>query len=373
MYIDPKLSVIRQRAVGLGFHEELTILSHSAEPADLTIRIEAAADFADLFEVKDALPKLGTYDTRVDGGSLVLGYQRETFRRETTISASEPATVDEHGLTFTVRVEPHGSWTTDLNVVTSLGGLGRRITETKYGRSNRKANPDMAQSLEDWIGEAPHLECDWEPLKATYHRSLVDLAALRFSPLIAGGRSLPAAGLPWFMTMFGRDSIFTSLQALPFAPELAGTTLRVLGEWQGTRLDDFRDEDPGRILHEMRYGEMAAFEGAHTPLLRRRRRDAAVRDPARRVRALDGRQGAGQGPRGRSARGDQLDRPVRRPDGQRLHLVQAAERPDRPREPELEGLLKLDLRYRADGRLPDFPRATCELQGYAYDAKVSNT
>ena len=75
--------------------------------------------------------------------------------------------------------------------------------------------------------DAPELECDWEPLKQTYRRSLVDLAALRFSPLIAGGRSLPAAGLPWFMTMFGRDSILTSLQALPFAPELAATTLAV--------------------------------------------------------------------------------------------------------------------------------------------------
>ena len=104
------------------------------------------------------------------------------------------------------------------------------------------------------------------PLRATYRRSLVDLAALRFSPPIAGGRSLPAAGLPWFMTMFGRDSIFTSLQALPFTPELAATTLRALGDWQGTRIDDFRDEDPGRILHEMRYGEMTAFEERpHSP------------------------------------------------------------------------------------------------------------
>ena len=68
------------------------------------------------------------------------------------------------------------------------------------------------------------------------------------------------------MTMFGRDSIFTSLQALPFTPELAATTLRVLGDWQGSRVDDFRDEDPGRILHEMRYGEMAAFEERpHSP------------------------------------------------------------------------------------------------------------
>ena len=84
--------------------------------------------------------------------------------------------------------------------------------------------------------------------------------------VLAGGRSLPAAGLPWFMTMFGRDSIFTSLQALPFTPELAATTLRALGDWQGVRLDDFRDEDPGRILHEMRYGEMTAFEERpHSP------------------------------------------------------------------------------------------------------------
>ena len=68
------------------------------------------------------------------------------------------------------------------------------------------------------------------------------------------------------MTMFGRDSIFTSLQAIPFTPELAATTLRALGDWQGVRLDDFRDEDPGRILHEMRYGEMTAFEERpHSP------------------------------------------------------------------------------------------------------------
>ena len=59
VYIDPKLSVIRQRAVGDGFHEELTIISHSDEPADLTVRVEAASDFADLFEIKDALPKIG--------------------------------------------------------------------------------------------------------------------------------------------------------------------------------------------------------------------------------------------------------------------------------------------------------------------------
>src|SRR5262249_40082909 len=95
--------------------------------------------------------------------------------------------------------------------------------------------------------------------------SLVDLAALRFFPHITTG-ALPAAGLPWFMTMFGRDSILTSLQSLPFTPELAATTLRALAAWQATRVDDFRDEEPGKILHEMRYGEMTAFEERpHSP------------------------------------------------------------------------------------------------------------
>src|SRR5688572_28752880 len=68
------------------------------------------------------------------------------------------------------------------------------------------------------------------------------------------------------MTMFGRDSIFVSLQALPFVPDIAATTLQVLGDWQGIRRDDFRDEDPGRIPHELRYGELTAFEDRpHSP------------------------------------------------------------------------------------------------------------
>ncbi len=227
----------------------------------------------------------------------------------------------------------------------------------------------MERSLDKWLDEAPRLECDWEPLKRTYQRSLVDLAALRFSPPVLAGHSLPAAGLPWFMTMFGRDSIFTSLQALPFTSELAASTLMALGIWQGTRVDDFRDEDPGRILHEMRYGEMTAFEERpHSPyygcadatmlyvvLLDEYERWTG---DTKLVRALE------QTARAALAWIDDYA------DLQGNGYVSYQRRNEKT---GLENQCWKDswdsISYR-DGRLPGFPRATCELQGYAYDAKM---
>ena len=266
VYIDSKQSVIRRRSVGNGFSEELSILNHADEPVDLTVRLEAASDFADLFEVKDALKKKGTYAAQVEDGKLILSYQRETFARATIISASEPCQIDQNGLTFQIQLEPHGSWRTDLQVAMSVPSVNQGDGRSILAWLALRPVSDMALDLERWLGEAPRLECEWAPLRTSYRRSLVDLAALRFSPVTASGRSLPAAGLPWFMTTFGRDSILTSLQVLPFTQELAATTLQELGLRQGTRIDDFRDEDPGRILHEMRYGEMTAFEERpHSP------------------------------------------------------------------------------------------------------------
>ena len=368
VYVDAKLSVIRQRAVGDGFHEELTILNHAPEPIELTVRVDADSDFADLFEVKDALKKKGTYSTRIDKDGLHLVYERETFVRMTNIAASAPAAIDEKGLTFVVTLEPHGSWTTDLDVVTAAGS-GGRFVRPKYRRGERRALPNMGRSLESWLEEAPRLECDDDRLRATYRRSLVDLAALRFSPLIAGGRSLPAAGLPWFMTMFGRDSILTSLQALPFTPELAATTLQALGDWQGSRIDDFRDEDPGRILHEMRYGEMTAFEERpHSPYY-----GCADATPLYVVLLDEYERWTG-------------DRALvrRREHEARAALAWIDDYADLlgngyiwyQRRNEQTGLENQCWKDSWDsisdrsGEIPGFPRATCELQGYAYDAKI---
>jgi glycogen debranching enzyme len=368
VYVDAKLSVIRQRAVGNGFHEELTLLNHDEKPVDLTVRVDAGSDFADLFEVKDALKKKGKYYTRIEDGRLVLGYERETFRRETVISASAPCEIDEDGVTFAMRIEPHGEWTTDL-AVDILGGAAGADIQPNNGRGRKQARPDMARSLESWLKGAPRLECDWEPMRATYQRSLIDLAALRFSPPVAGGLSLPAAGLPWFMTMFGRDSIFTSLQALPFTPELAEATLLVLGLWQGTRVDDFRDEDPGRIVHEMRYGEMTAFEERpHSPYY-------GCGDATALYVVLLDEYERWTGNR-RLVRDLELEA--------RAALNWINEYADlmgngyvsyqrRNEETGLENQCWKDswdsISYH-DGRIPGFPRATCELQGYAYDAKV---
>jgi glycogen debranching enzyme len=370
VYVDAKLSVIRERAVGDGFYEQLTILNHDDEPVDLTVRVEAASDFADLFEVKDALEKKGSYSTDVDDGRLVLSYKRQTFERSTVISTTEPVEIDREGLTFQIRIEPHGSWHAGLDVATPLmTDGGERPLRSKHARGRSQAGDAMQADLDRWLARAPKLECDWDPLKTTYQRSLVDLAALRFSPLTAGRSSLPAAGLPWFMTMFGRDSILTSLQALPFAPELAATTLRELAARQGTRCDDFRDEDPGRILHEMRYGEMTAFEERpHSPyygsadatplfvvLLDEYERwtgdRALVRDLQFEARAA-------------------LSWIDEYADLQHNGYVAYQRRNE---DTGLENQCWKDswdsISYR-DGALPGFPRATCELQGYAYDAKV---
>jgi len=366
VYIDAKLSVIRQRSVGMGFHEDLTILNHADKPVNLTVRLEAGSDFADLFEVKDALQKKGTYSARIRGGQLVLGYERATFRRATAISASEPARIDKSGLTFRIRIGPHGEWNTALDVVTLQLGAGQEAPQARRTRAGRLS---MQRNLEKWIDDAPRVECDSGPLQTTYRRSLVDLAALRFSPPIAGGHSLPAAGLPWFMTMFGRDSIFTSLQALPFTPELAATTLRALGDWQGSRSDDFRDEDPGRILHEMRYGEMTAFEERpHSPYY------GSVDATPLYVVLLDEYE--------RWTGDRKLVRDLEHEARAALNWID--EYADlqgtgyiwyrrRNEETGLENQCWKDswdsISYR-DGKLPGFPRATCELQGYAYDAKV---
>ncbi|MEU8072646.1 glycogen debranching N-terminal domain-containing protein [Micromonospora sp. NPDC049151] len=368
-YIDAKLSVIRERAVGGSFRETLTILNHDEKAVDLEIRMDAGADFADLFQVKDEiLNKKGEHYAEADPDRLRLGYRRGNFRRETFVSANRPARYDQRGFAWSIRLEPNEQWDAVIDVQTFAVGPGGR--DLRMGlRAHGTERLALQHDLEEWISRAPKLNSEHEELAATYRRSLVDLAALRFSPLSLGGQTLPAAGLPWFMTMFGRDSILTCLQVLPFAPEMSKTTLRILGALQGTRFDDFRDEDPGRILHEMRYGETAAFEEQpHSPYY-----GSVDATPLFVVLLDEYERWSGDG-----ALVKELERECR------AALKWIDDYADllgngyiwyerRNTDTGLENQCWKDswdsISY-ADGTLPPFPRATCEVQGYAYDAKT---
>ena len=152
VYIDAKLSVIRQRSVADGFHEALTIMNHDEKPVTLNVRIDAASDFADLFEVKDALKKKGAYAERTTWrGALVLGYKRDTYERQTWISSTVPAKVDAGGLTFRARVPAHGEWKTELDVVIAYAAWGEGQGATIVKGGMKRDRPSVARGLEKWL------------------------------------------------------------------------------------------------------------------------------------------------------------------------------------------------------------------------------
>ena len=367
-YTDAHISVVRKRSVSGTLVEELTVLNHADHAVEVRLRMAIEADFADIFQVKDRrVEKRGEYYTEVEEDGLRLGYRRENYVRETRITVSRPAVFDREGFTVRLRLEPHAQ--TDLRVHVDPRAVlpGRR--GLRMGLPGQERERDPREDLRNWVAGAPKLNAEWGALNDIYRRCLVDLAALRFSPLVLGQSVLPAAGLPWFMTMFGRDSIFTCLQTLPFVPHLAQTTLRILAALQGTRFDDFRDEDPGRILHEMRYGESAAFEEQpHSPYY-----GSVDATPLFVILLDEYERWSGDG---------ELMRELEAPARAALNWIEQyadlvgdgyiwySSRNDRT---GLHNQCWKDsgdaVSYR-DGRLPGFPRATCELQGYAYDARI---
>jgi glycogen debranching enzyme len=367
IYVDADMSIMRTRTVARGFREVVAVSNHAPSRRELDITIEVDADFADLFEVKDVLAKKGTVRRLVKNNQLVLRYQRETFIRETVIDAPGASSVDEHGIHYHVVLGPQGEWTTAI-AVQVVGA--KEIALQRAAAAQPK--PDRLHGVrrgDDLVSEAPQVLTNWLPLVQTYERSIADLGALRFHPLLEPERSMPAAGLPWFMAIFGRDSILTSFQALPFQPELAATTLSLLAARQGMHVDAFRDEEPGKILHEARAGEMTAFlERPHSPYY-----GSADSTPlflvlldeyelwtgdAELVRKLEGAARAALG--WIDAYGDRIGN----------GYISYKRRND---QTGLENQCWKDswnsIVFR-DGSLSKLPRACCEIQGYAYDAKV---
>jgi len=368
-YVSSTMTVIRHRTVGLSFGERITILNHHTEPVDVTVRIEAGSDFADIFELRAPdLIKKGNYHRSVGEDHLFMLYQRESFQRGTVVKTSESAQIDLDGLTYSVRVPSHGSWSTELRVETAVETPSGTDLRGEVRHQIRAAKETNDRELREWLEKAPRLHCENQPLVDTYRRSMLDLAALRH-PDLTTGQKMPSAGLPWFMTLVGRQSLITSLQILPYVPTLAATTLRVLALLQGAKLDDFRDEEPGKIVHQIRYGESAAFE--ETP--HSQHYGAVDATPLFIVLLDEYERWTGDADLVR-----QLEREARAAlawlddfgdlngDGYVWY-----QRPTAPSESENQVWKESrDAICYSDGRLPGFPRATCELQGYAYDARL---
>ena len=250
---DSHLMVFRNRYVGRGMREDITVRNYGVEPAFCTLELLIDADFADLFEVKESrIEKVGDLFASADGSRVTWGYRRGSFARGAHLDFSvEPQLSPQHA-TFEVLVPASGEWSVCLQLTPIVGD--EEVTPRYLcGRPVERATP-MAR-LEKWRRNLPTMTCDHDSFGALLDQSTEDLAALRLFDSEHPDRTVIAAGAPWFMTLFGRDSLLTSWMAMMIDSDLALGTLQTLAHFQGVEVNPFTEEEPGRILHEMRFGE----------------------------------------------------------------------------------------------------------------------
>ncbi|HUC01107.1 MAG TPA: glycogen debranching N-terminal domain-containing protein [Solirubrobacterales bacterium] len=359
-------SIVRRRLIDGGWIEEVTVTSHLHESAALQVRLEIDADFADLFEVKDGTVtgRDISFDDRDDAFSL--SYRRGDYRRSVTVASSQPATISRQGFAFSLELAAGEEWSTTFAV-------SHDTTVARAGPWRQRTPGELRQTkaaeLDAWLADAPVLEAEDPGLARTYRASLSDLGALRMHPDLSGGETLPAAGLPWFMALFGRDSLITSFQTLPYRPGLAATTLRVLAARQALDRDNFHEREPGKILHELRFGELTARgERPHSPYF-----GTADATPLFLVLLDEYHRWSGD---------DQLVRALE--PNARAALNWIEDSGDRDGDGYVEyqcrnlqtGLVNQcwkdswnSIQF-ADGSLAQGPIATSEIQGYVYDAQI---
>ena len=250
---DSTLLVRRERFVGRGMREDLTVQNVGGEAASVRIALAVEADFADLFEVKDGRVS-GQPAPNVSVGAGVLASTREYRSGEASrgvLVTCQGATVTAAGLELDLVVPARSQWTTTIQVQAVIDGM----TLEPYFPSDRPlADTPPARVADAWRRSTSTVVTPDPGLAQVLRRSRVDLGALRiFDPQQPGAVAV-AAGAPWFMTLFGRDSLLTSYMSLALDPSLALGTLRMLARLQGARVDPTAEEQPGRILHEVRFG-----------------------------------------------------------------------------------------------------------------------
>jgi glycogen debranching enzyme len=245
--------------------DELRVRNWGHQPVECTLELRFAADFEDVFAVRGLLDeRLGRKDppTWDDGLLRFLYHGKDGLARSLTVCLPSEFTRQE---ATTVRATVRIDAREERRLAIQL--LVRESPDAANARPGRPA-PNRGPAVQ------PRLEPDDEILHPTFasdhlllvravERGLADLRLLRST---LRGLNFIAAGIPWFATLFGRDSLIAALQLLPFAPEIARDTLQLLASWQADRVDQWRDAEPGKILHELRVGEMARIGAVpHSP------------------------------------------------------------------------------------------------------------
>ncbi|MEU4425052.1 glycogen debranching N-terminal domain-containing protein [Actinoplanes sp. NPDC024001] len=264
-HADPPYALTRRREVTPGrLVESLELTSFVAAPHTVQVSYDLAADFADQFELRSAR----TFDksdavrtTEVSPSRLTFSYARRGVTRATTVDVAASAEPARTTPDTTPAGELTGVTTAGAAPVGVLGHDGVRWTVTlpPQGSVTLRISVTASPPAEavDPVADrgAPTIARD--DLARCVRKGLSDLDALSMPAPGVPGAVVPAAGAPWFLTVFGRDSLLTSLFALHHRPELAAGTLRVLAATQGRTTDDSRVEEPGKVIHETRRGELA--------------------------------------------------------------------------------------------------------------------
>ncbi|MBH0777831.1 amylo-alpha-1,6-glucosidase [Nocardia bovistercoris] len=250
-YADSTLLVLRERLIADGMHERLTLENMGSEPTAVAMELHVEADFVDLFAVKEGRAGHVRADITVTDSELVL-HDRSDRMRGISISATAEPAVLPGSLHWRVVVPPGGRWHTEIIAHPTVGNQHVQNTHTPGEPHHRHSAP--CRKIAAWRDTATKITAGDSILTHVLRRSESDLGALQIHDESGEGRPFVAAGAPWFMTLFGRDSLLTAWMTLPLEVDLSLGTLQQLAELQGEDDDPLTEEQPGRIMHEMRRG-----------------------------------------------------------------------------------------------------------------------
>jgi glycogen debranching enzyme len=253
---DSTLLVIRRRYVGDGMREDISLRNTANKPKRCELRLAAEADFADLFEVKGRSGPRTSASTEAAESALVITSGRRERRQELRIVGDASPAVTDGALTWRLQVPAHSERTVTVEAVPVDDGVAMKLRHPR-GHPVDLARP--AKRLRKWRRRGPQVRTPDRALAEVIKASVEDLGALRVFDPDHPSWPVVAAGAPWFMALFGRDSLLTAWMLLPWDPGLALGTLRTLAARQGSVIDADSEEEPGKILHEVRFGPAASF------------------------------------------------------------------------------------------------------------------